>query len=164
MIDINNITKQENILDNKIDSIIKGNNANNDAYIYLYKNIEKIKFIVSGYHVDKQYDAVIEHLKLKFNITDNKNIKILLKKNGIYSAIRLYITVIFILSIIIGLFLYGLNMTNIIPEQVGNGPLFLMIFSISFYMVFYIIQTYKIRFYRLSPEYKNIKVPADSIL
>ena len=159
--DINNITKQENILDSKIDSIINGNNANNEAYLYLYKNMDKIKFIVSGYHADKQYSAVIEHLKSKFNITDNKNIKSILKKNGIYSANRLFSMAIIAISIVVYSILYVSNMFNIIPEQVGDMPLFLMFNSILLYIAFYIIQTYKIRFYRLSPEYKNIKVPSD---
>ena len=64
---INNLSAQlDNNIQRSINKLVEKQESNNMAVIYLLQNIEKLKYILSGYPMVERHAAIIHHWKIYF--------------------------------------------------------------------------------------------------
>lgn len=150
-----------NELDKHLDSLIEKHEHDSPlALVYLVKNIDKLKYVVSGTPINSRHKMIIDHLKHEFNYLPMKDINAVLYRNGIWSYSILENFALIAPAILIGYFI-GFH-TDITSFAVlfGYFIIGLLLYAVLSASLFFFFNT-TVKTYRLSKLYSNKKTPKD---
>lgn len=159
---INNLSAQlDNNIQRSINKLVEKQESNNMAVIYLLQNIEKLKYILSGYPMVERHAAIIHHLENLFPPFDHKQVEKILFKNGIYKAAWIdYVPTLITLYIAVQYIFMAYPHKDSFPTM---GGLFLMHLSgliCIMWLAKKLSNTYKLT-YRLEDQYKTLPRPVN---
>lgn len=150
-----------NELDKHLDSLIEKHEHDSPlAIVYLVKNIDKLKYIVSGTPINRRHKIIVDYLKHEFNYIPMKDINNILYRNGIWSYSVLENFALIAPALLIGYYI-GLHVDiSSFVALFGYFIIGLLLYAVLSASLFYFFNT-TVKTYRLSKHYRNKKVPKD---
>ncbi len=162
--------------DDLIKNIVESHNADSEGVVYLYKNIDKLKYLSWANPIGERQGAIIYHIKKIYPLTNTDLLKTILNKHLIFSSkicVRFITILCLLLFCYLNYVLYNAYPTNnylvTYPLPIVNIfgifwsyclPAFILtvIFKFIMFYIFYFCDI-NLRFYRIPKEYKRYGKP-----
>lgn len=162
--------------DDLINDIIESHNNDSDGVIYLYKNIDKLKYLSWANPIGERQDVIIFHIKKIYPSANKCLLKSILNKHLIFSS-TVYARIITFLCVLLFCYLnyllynayptnnylvtYPLPIVNIFGMIVSYClPAFILTFIFKFIMIYiFYFCDINLLFYRIPKEYKKYGKP-----